>query len=559
MSALTISPVWFIAAGNQEGSAVLVWVRPVGGTVSELRLVTAQHLLRPPGQPGGQYAPVVQGWVPGLPYTPANAITLEIDLVLTPPEAQPMVDPQDFAFLKLDRNATGTPPPLLAEADCQVGLGNLTISGFPGGAQTNAVHGGIVTPVTYSAWTYVNFMPTTGAGILNPGMGTPVGGVSGGGVFSNGRYGGVYRGMYTAVGQHTFIPLAVLRQWCLQHGYELVNLSLNDQVTSIEQSLKATTAEKETNPAMKALTEAGRDELSALKDVLNEFLVYKQLHDQLHLIQIQFANIAGAVRVTPMDDAALDRFALAVDAIEPQMPISTKILEGYEDGGATFKRREAAWIKKLDEAVLVGRDATTANSKALDACMQIRTVLRTHLPRINAELVLAAQSMDLDLLGKLFGDISALPGLPAPTADGYKQGKVASLSLRNTLQQQIQVHDLWQAIDVNLWEAERVLPTAPGASAAEFTLQWKWITDTLQTLIVAANATGTTDWTSKLSAQIEEFAKVMAGTSTGTTPMAVSFDRLAQAIRRQFYKVDKDLKEQAERVADLGTGLAPLT
>ena len=60
----------------------------------------------------------------------------------------------------------------------------------------------------------------------------------------------------------------------------------------------------------------------------------------------------------------------------------------------------------------------------------------------------------------------------------------------------------------------------------------------------------------KLSAQIEEFAKVMAGTSTGTTPMAVSFDRLAQAIRRQFYKVDKDLKEQAERDPDFGAALA---
>ncbi len=60
-------------------------------------------------------------------------------------------------------------------------------------------------------------------GILGPGNGRPAGGVSGGGVFYKGRLAGLYRGAFIDTGEHLFLPITRLREWCDFRGYELVN------------------------------------------------------------------------------------------------------------------------------------------------------------------------------------------------------------------------------------------------------------------------------------------------------------------------------------------------
>lgn len=559
MSALSTSPVWFIAAGNQEGSAVLVWVRPIGSKVSELRLVTAQHLLRQNKAPAGTYAIAIQGWLPGDGFNPATAVPLAIDTVLTPPENLPMAGSEDFAFLTLAPGFTGIPSPLLADALCQPVLNNITLSGYPGGAAFNAVHRGVVTPVVYAQCTFVDYLVAIASGILNPGLGAPVAGVSGGGVFSEGRYAGVYRGEFTAVGQHTFIPVNVLRQWCLSHGYELVDLPVTEQVTSIQESLDVTVAmvtAEGTNAGIKSITDPARQKLGDLKSLLDEFLVYKLLHDSLHLVQLQFASMASAVRSTPLVDLGL--FELALDGIESILPGAISLINSYLSPPRTFKTTEGRWVEALDAAIKMGREAADEDTaKAVSACMQIRSILRTHLPRINVALVEAARSMDLGLLSTLFRNISLLPGLPAAVAENYKQSAAVSLTLSQGLQQQIQVHDLWQTIDVTLWDAEQLLPAAPGSPRQLFELQWAWTTDNVQQMMLAANATGTTVWTSKVSPLLLSLTALLPGQDYSRLPR--SFDLFAQAVRRQFYQVDKELKKLAEQVADLGKRLDPLT
>lgn len=128
-------PVWFLQAGQSEGSAVLVWVQPVGSRVTEKRLLTAQHVLRPSeDKRNGSYPSKIRAWPPDVGFLSDKRFDLELDLVLTPSDATPLVNAEDFAFLKIPPEATGaTPSGLLTDAVCIVGLSDLNIVGYTNG------------------------------------------------------------------------------------------------------------------------------------------------------------------------------------------------------------------------------------------------------------------------------------------------------------------------------------------------------------------------------------------------------------------------------------------
>lgn len=543
---------------------MLVWVRPAGVSVAELRLLTAQHVLRNNKAPSGAYATDIKAWPPGGSNDRGKALTLSLDRELSPNEARPMDETEDFAFLKLPYGCTGVPPPLLPEGECCPGLKDLTLSGYPGGDEINDINGGIVTPATYNLWTLENIVEASARGILSPGMGTPAAGVSGGGVFHNGRYVGMYRGWYESVKHHTFIPVIRIKSWCFSRSYHLVDYSALDDVNFIRSGLAAAAVEKQTQPAVKALVTARNKELEEFKKTLEKFNVYKELHVQLRQVQIQFDHIEIAIRSAqfsgmdqPFEGDPKDHFVLAVDSIDTLISFTTDIINNFEAGDSTFRAREGAWVNQLSEAVATGRKIGRASSMARSACRLIRTLLRSQQPRINVELQALVRSMDLSILASLFSSLRLLPGLGSALTSSCTHSEQACVSLINTLQHLIELHDKWQTVDVSIMGASPYLSTARDGSQSEFANEWAYITDALTPLINTAKLVGTDGWPDTLSNLITDISQAL---DTGRSlKLESDFSHLSQDIRRQFHKVNEHLTRLAGQITRLLNELVSLT
>jgi hypothetical protein len=229
-------PVWYLQPGTKDdqgkftranqASAVLVAARKNGENEAHKFLVTVQHAIRPLEEPPrGLYYRAFRAWPPDFAYHDTLAKSAELFDDLTPAEGAPFAGAEDLAFLKIG-DATGSPPAaLIDDAQYTEDLEELKIAGYPGGEHLMTTHKGFVKPETYKNWRLVQRNVPDAIGIIGPGEGTPLKGVSGGGVFFRDRLIGIYRGMFEATGQHVLLPVSRLREWCQLRGYEMVSLA----------------------------------------------------------------------------------------------------------------------------------------------------------------------------------------------------------------------------------------------------------------------------------------------------------------------------------------------
>lgn len=236
-------PVWYLQCGEAgpgttfdirgQASAVLVTVKNTTTQAIHKLLVTAQHALRSGGdQRTGPWHPAFLAWQPNAGYNPATAIPVTVFAGLTPDSTLPLAEAEDFAFLELPRDATGSlSARLLPDMDCVPGLQSLNIVGFVDGQEIILNHNGRIEAGEHPHWRFVSHNNANAICVLAPGDGTPKAGASGGGVFRGEQYAGVYRGQFTRAGEHIFVPVSRIREWCRARGYTLVPMV--EQLTEV--------------------------------------------------------------------------------------------------------------------------------------------------------------------------------------------------------------------------------------------------------------------------------------------------------------------------------------
>ncbi|WP_050025074.1 hypothetical protein [Verrucomicrobium sp. BvORR034] len=551
-------PVWFLDTGISEASAVLVWVRPIPAPgdagpppAAERRLVTAQHVLRTNDQTDGPYSANLLAWPPGISYQGFPPFELEVDRLLSPTDSTPLQGPEDFAFLKF-KSATGADPsPLLSDEACKKGMGGLNICGYTTGSPLIDVHQGETVPAPHPAWTLLNHLKELSMGILSPGMGSPTRGTSGGGVFQEDRYAGVYRGAFGPQGQHCFIPIPHLRTWLRAHGYEFVDLSVTGQLGEIGKQL-VSVAQQKTDPAVSALLAPRRHYLQLLSDTLLEFRTQKMLHDHLHYLQLPYATAAWAARAGLQDATNLNTYETAICGISGRMELTAKSITAIpQDAGNNLmleQERARVWHTDIQNALKSASTTQDNYAGASKACDTIGSILRRQMSRINNNLVQNADMMDLTILADLLEQVGSMS--TAPGRDDLLSGSKACSTVHTSLKESIDLHHRWQDLDNLLWEVERCLAAD---AYNEFLMRWQFMIlslNNLTPLAAGANRPGRiTDYVNANQALID---------SANRLKLPASFQLLARECRDQFMKVDNQLFALADHVASLRRPLQDL-
>jgi hypothetical protein len=442
-------PVWFLNNGQSTGSAVLVWVRPIGGGTAEQRLLTAQHVLRLNDQLNGPYSQTLKVWPPDVGYNDATAIPVTVDTILSPDPSLPLQHPEDLAFLSLPSGATGSSPSgLLPFGECVAGLGGLDIFGYVSGDDLITVQKGVVRPAPYSAWTYDFLDATSGIGTLVPGQGAPAGGVSGGGVFLKDRCAGIYRGEFQNIGQHLFLPLTRVRDWLFAKGWELVDQSVSGRVAAITTGIDAVDKLKAAGD-VRALLNANQQQINELKEALVDFAFCKQLHDVLHGIHLAFQDVSMSLT---MRELSAFRFKIFVQTVELRLQEIDDIF-AKTAATAMLQNREAVWVDSLKKSFRVAQGSLFSDDVAIAFCDELQSILQRNLPSINMQLVGLARAMKLQQLSQLFGTISQMKVVSAQQKDECLRSQEACLTLRADLLDNVETHNRWQEMDDKLWLA----------------------------------------------------------------------------------------------------------
>ncbi len=544
-------PVWYFQSGKineqdnfedlGQASGVVVSVCDAAGNRHRL-LLTVQHALRSgEDKQSGPYHPAYRAWPPGRGYNDKTAVPLTIFEPLTPKNEDPFADAQDIAFLKLPPEAVGAPPArLIRNEQCLVDLHPLMIIGFIGGQALVDEHYGIVTYASHPNWRFVHQDLTSSRCILGPGDGAPGPGVSGGGVFKDEEFVGIYRGKYETTGLHLFLSIITIRLWCRERGFELVDPNIWNIISSIgtlgEDSVRATLREHLKN---------GSGLLVNLRVNLGLFQSYKNLHDSLHRVQRQIKHLETAAQGLPETAESLDDFLGIFTGEAQYAEAMVNTLPATPD---QFRQTEMKWLlpfKKTLDDCRSSSDRSDAEGARREARI-IRRHLRWEMPRIDLALSTAAQAMNLKGLKELFKTASGVPGLFQDAVNSLETGLNSTEQISQRVEAHLTLHNTWQTIDRELWDAEDSMKSME-TDPEDFEIVWTPLLAKVQTLIAA-------DPTSQWALALAPMAQAVEAcrTTPGFQGLGKTFLAMQKACRNRFFDVDTSLRNLAAEVGAIG-------
>lgn len=554
----TSLPVWFLRCAGlppgAEASAAFILVRNRESNSIHSLLVAAQHSMRTEKIQGGYYTEIL-AWPPGIGYNDQTAIKVTLFPKLSPPESNPWVEPEDLIFLEVPADQAGDEPCRVdLKCDFSAALFPLEIVGFDGGAALINAHRGIVKHASHPNWKLVGRDGPRAIGILGEGGIPPQWGASGGGVFLNGAYVGVYRGMYTKTGQHLFLPLDRVRRWCQMRNFDLINLEpepVDVQVQKIKTGVD--TIAGSNTPGLPALLAANQKVITRLKSNLALFNSYKQLHDGLHQVQFQFTRLVEDAKCLPERQAATRVESLfqkfqEVDASNFETWIGT-----LPEEPETVRGLENEWLAKFRDAAINGSRALGGNlitKMAVNkSVLDLRGVLAREMPHVNQLLSACARSMKLASLTELFAQVAKLPGVSQPFIDASLAGQESTFRLHQRLLAQVELHTAWQTADESFWLTEDNLRNAK-ADPETRNDQWYSVKTDIERALARDRSD---DLVPDIAARLEAMDQLTnQGDHRG---FADQFSLLERDCRTHFFTVDRNLLKLATEVADIEKSL----
>jgi len=297
--------------------------------------------------------------------------------------------------------------------------------------------------------------------------------------------------------------------------------------TTAERGLEAL-HELMTNPAARGTVVAFRTDFEATNKQIDVLSNYKEVHDMLHMLEVQAFNlIQQAARNFPDDEFAIENL------YDAEITLADVInrLNALADR-PTFGATEMSWVQNLDK----GRDFL---NNALDnedpkqlrrAILSINRVIAIQPNQINTRLNAVARGLRLreirEALTQIYTQLSEL-NLDKQKLDQFANGALSLSRLHEQLEGLVEGHDNWQMIMVELRLVETEIEQDP--TVLEFS--WPDIKMLLQPLYESK----TEDWQSELKRDVDRLDKAVADENPAR--MKQMFRRLDRRAGDRFVKV----------------------
>lgn len=316
--------------------------------------------------------------------------------------------------------------------------------------------------------------------------------------------------------------------------------------------------EKETVPPdepkpVASLISAEDELLRSWQDKLVRIRIYKDLHDCLHHVQLEFAALEeNAEKIALGEDAdALRDFENALDVFRSQGIHARGVIEAFPSKLHREREDERSWVQEYEEAVRQA-DASLApagDRRPGEAVRSFRRILRRIPARIDLELGRLADALDLGSLKQVLQAAAAATD-NVESARNFTELREIADQLFVELKSLVDQHRQWQMMDIRLWEADDELRLVL-ANAGSFGGIWKEVGNFL---LVLMGPTPGEEWSRIGKRKAATDAALQEG-SAGK--LAVAFKDFRRSCLLAFFNMDGSLKvfSTGERVNSFLTKL----
>src|SRR5688572_19646610 len=330
------------------------------------------------------------------------------------------------------------------------------------------------------------------------------------------------------------------------------------EVSDVVEGLEAV-KRRSADPTVIAMVTESHAELERVNRELDLLARYKNLHDALHLVQLQHLRVViGAVRRLHSDPAAGAELNAYVTQLRIHVMGARTAVEGLPEG--TGRQLELEGVNLLESAVADLRTAVKDVDERIgaQAVTKLKRVLRVQPFRVNQLLTLTAQGLPLTQL------ISALEKIATPPGNGPQHNvslDAAINSLRSLVPDLlgcVQEHRLWQEVENNLWLAQEDWQQgAPSDALGQFWIVWPSITERVAALSAAYP---TADWAIELKKDADAFERWFPDPArlVDFAKAQAAFELFRNHALFRFYLVDMTLKAKCGTIATIGAPLDDL-
>jgi hypothetical protein len=328
------------------------------------------------------------------------------------------------------------------------------------------------------------------------------------------------------------------------------------QVEIVVDRLQRTRAAVQQQPVRDVLV-ASRGVLSGISSVVRMLETYKNLHDNLHQLQVRnFADLRLAAQAMDKDP---DQLVKLVEFHEQARIACTLARPEAQrlSAGSLELANEISWIDKMEEATAELGTAVEElqHAPARLALGRIWRIVEREPSRINRQIFLIAQNLQLAGLEKVFRDTAALQ----PDGSDAEQACAALRELGVTLLGHAVDHTRWQEVDDSLWILDKVFEFRSDDPSDDFYQDWPATRD--QARIMALAEPGAV-WSVKLIKCMDRVGdeqvrlEALAG-AEDTTPRQLFrlYDGFRREARFRFFVVDLALKTNCAALARLAEPL----
>jgi len=273
---------------------------------------------------------------------------------------------------------------------------------------------------------------------------------------------------------------------------------------------------------------------------------YKDLHDLLHRMQFNcFNGIVHAAARFPNDDLSLDELndhcLTLEDIVGELIQVSSR---------PTMSRQDLKWIEEISSILVeLHKAIDTLDERVLKKVIwDMNRLLAIQPARINTLLNHAAHNLRLpalkDALIRIYDHLKILELEPGD-GESFKTGIDAFGTLDQALNIQVESHDNWQSLDIELRQMDATFDLQPSS----LEMYWPVIKSKADLLYVPPDE----EWAIAIKRDSDNLDE--AFTSNNPPMVRRAFRSYQRRVNNHFYLVDKELKNLCGNLRQIGVPL----
>ncbi len=331
------------------------------------------------------------------------------------------------------------------------------------------------------------------------------------------------------------------------------SLTNSDNAAAIKNTVESVASKMQLAPVRRIIMDS-RDVLTELTGKIELLRAYKNLHDALHTVKMQFRSLDTSSRLMVSKPAYSGDFSRAVMFMEILATSMEATFLTLPTMPSNIRQIERAWLDSFNSAISKAKQAANQNDTGTvrQGVLEVRRILSWEPPRIDGMLSSTAEAIDLSKLKVIFSSAAALPDLAEDIAM-LDAGRVATEQLLRQVKAQIIQHAKWQAIDRMLAGADDILRTASAKKPWDFDALWKSMKEIINALMATEPQS---EWAKKIAAAVLKVDETRL--TNDWKQLRKDFERYKQEAIVQFYIVDTNLKTLAGEVNKIGEPLRNL-